>query len=41
MSGSRQPWYRSPAFIGLLLTLGGFGFFTLLYWLLALWLMNR
>jgi len=39
MSDSRQPWFKSPAFVGMLLTLGGFGFFTLLYFLLSRWLL--
>ncbi|MDF2631291.1 MAG: hypothetical protein K0R39_5122 [Symbiobacteriaceae bacterium] len=39
MSDSRQPWYKSTMFIGAVLTLAGFGFFTLLYWLIA-WLMG-
>lgn len=35
MSDSRQPWYKSTLFIGTILTLAGFGFFTLLYWVIA------
>lgn len=35
MSDSPQPWYKSVLFVGTAITLGGFGFFTLLYWLIA------
>lgn len=31
MSKTREPWYKSVLFIGTVLTLAGFGFFTLLY----------
>lgn len=41
MSESRQPWYKSPAFVGLLLTAGGFGFFVLLGWLVSNWLLGK
>jgi len=40
MSDSRQPWYKSVGFIGLLLTLGGFGLFTLLYYLVSIVLLK-
>lgn len=40
MSNTNQPWYKSPLFVGTLLTLGGFGFFTLLYLLVSLWLLR-
>lgn|GEM_PF-3283537 len=33
MTQPQQPWFKNPAFVGLLLTLGGFGVVTLLYWL--------
>lgn len=35
MSESGQPWYKSILFIGTVLTIAGFGFFTLLYMLIA------
>ena len=35
MSNTRQPWFKSVLFIGAVLTLAGFGFFTLLYWAIA------
>lgn len=41
MSESRQPWFKSPAFIGLLITAAGFGFFTLLYLFLSRWLLGE
>jgi hypothetical protein len=41
MSDSRQPWHRSPAVIGLILTLAGFGFFTLLYFLVSRWMLGE
>ncbi|MFZ5815049.1 MAG: hypothetical protein ACOY93_07060 [Bacillota bacterium] len=37
MSEPKQKWYKSPAFIGLILTLAGFGLFTLA----AKWLSER
>lgn len=40
MSESRQPWYKSPGFVGLLITLAGFGFFTLLGYLVSQWLLK-
>jgi hypothetical protein len=40
MSTSPQPWYKSVLFVGTVLTLLGFGFFTLLYYLLSLWILR-
>lgn len=34
MAAPKQSWYKSVWFIGLVITLSGFGFFTLLfYWI--------
>jgi hypothetical protein len=33
-------WYRSPAFIGLIITVAGFGLFTLGAWLVSEWLLR-
>lgn len=41
MSQSDQKWYKSPAFIGFLLTAAGFGFFTLLFKYLSEWLLSK
>jgi hypothetical protein len=40
VSESRQPWYKSPLFVGAVITAAGFGFFTLLYFLVTLLLLR-
>lgn len=34
MTQTKEKWYKSPGYLGLIITLGGFAFFTLLFkWL--------
>lgn len=41
MSQSNKKWYRSTGVIGLIITLSGFGLFTLGYWLIGEWILAR
>lgn len=41
MSESNQKWYKSPAFIGLLLTILGFGGMVLLGKFVSEWLLGQ
>lgn len=41
MSEPRERWYKSPAFIGLIATLAGFGFFVLLGKFVSEWLLGK
>ncbi len=39
MAGTGNKWYQSPAVVGLIITLLGFGLFTLAFWLISEWML--
>ncbi|MFZ5826608.1 MAG: hypothetical protein ACOY94_20145 [Bacillota bacterium] len=41
MSESKEKWYKSPAFIGAILTLVGFGGFVLVAKWISEWILGR
>lgn len=40
MAQPREKWYRSAGAVGLIITLAGFGLFTLAYWLIGEWILT-
>lgn len=40
MAEPRSKWHQSPAVMGVIITVGGFGLVTLGYWLLSLWMVR-
>lgn len=36
-----QKWYKSPAFVGLIVTIAGFGIFTLVAKVVSEWLLGQ